>query len=432
MPNPEMKFPEPKMGPIRKLAQLVQGQSDRMYRDIFYNDPTNRQQLQNIKGDITRTIKDIMDSSTDSVGEPNISKLYERILLNTQKDKNTITEFERIFGDNEFVSNLTASYLDNRWVKAVDEEIDQILKYMPKLQEALDTLTDNVLSADSFNKDFLNISNSIQDASTSDEQFDRNIQDLKKNYELPKLIKRIYRDTAKYGETFVYRVPYQKAIQRLMDRKNINQGVTIRANYNNESYIMIESAGTDDVKIPISKYIGERPFNGNYRVTYEEGIITSLVNQYHNTEQALISVNEQSMFHENIVDITNAAKSYAYDDTMNVDAKVADGKLPKHRRFDKTLGDDLILPNFRDTSSDGLYERDKKPGKLSPMNGCIVKILKRERVVPIILNQICLGYYYFEFDSNIELFDERLTSTGLVNTLTGISRISKENKYKIC
>jgi hypothetical protein len=54
------------------------------------------------------------------------------------------------------------------------------------------------------------------------------------------------------------------------------------------------------------------------------------------------------------------------------------------------------------------------------MNGCIVKKLKRERVVPIIMDEVCLGYYYFEFDEQMELFDERQNTTGMVNTITGL------------
>ena len=210
------KNPQPRVGILKRFANIIQNNSDNLYRSTYYTDPSEKQQLQAIKKDINNTIKDIMDTTTDTVGEPNISKLYERMMLNAQNDGSTITEFDRIFGDTEFVNNLTSSYLDNRWVKAVDMEIDEILKYMPKLQEALDTITDNVLSADSFSKDYLNIMNTISDGGISDEQFDRNIEDLKELYKLPKLIKDIYKQASKYGECFVYCVPYEKAIQKLL------------------------------------------------------------------------------------------------------------------------------------------------------------------------------------------------------------------------
>ena len=248
MPNDQ----QPRGNVLRRLAGLIQGNSDDLYRSTYYSDPSNRQQLRAIKTDITNTIKDIMDSTTDKIGEPNISKLYERLYFNAQNDRTTLTEFDKIFGDNEFVNNLTASYLDNRWVKAVDTEIDEVLKYMTKLQEALDTITDNVLSADSFSKDYLNLANDLSDSSITGEQFDRNIKELKTKYGLLKLIKRIYKETSKYGECFVYRVPYEKAIQKLLDRRHNNRSVTVKTTYGESGSIIVESAelGKSEVTIP--------------------------------------------------------------------------------------------------------------------------------------------------------------------------------------
>jgi hypothetical protein len=104
---------------------------------------------------------------------------------------------------------------------------------------------------------------------------------------------------------------------------------------------------------------------------------------------------------------------------MNADLELG-AKLPTHNKFDQTLHDDMELPNQDDTTADGLYTSDKRNSDIKDMNGCIVKILKRERVTPIILNDICLGYYYFEFDDPAALFEERFTSTGVVNTITGL------------
>ena len=47
-------------------------------------------------------------------------------------------------------------------------------------------------------------------------------------------------------------------------------------------------------------------------------------------------------------------------------------------------------------------------------------LCKSERITPIIMNEICLGYYYFEFDEQMDLFEDRFTTTGMVNTITGL------------
>lgn len=417
MPNDQ----QPRGNVLRRLAGLIQGNSDDLYRSTYYSDPSNRQQLRAIKTDITNTIKDIMDSTTDKIGEPNISKLYERLYFNAQNDRTTLTEFDKIFGDNEFVNNLTASYLDNRWVKAVDTEIDEVLKYMTKLQEALDTITDNVLSADSFSKDYLNLTNDLSDNSITGEQFDRNIKELKTKYGLLKLIKRIYKETSKYGECFVYRVPYEKAIQKLLDRRHNNRSVTVKTTYGESGSIIVESAelGKSEVTIPQDYTLNQKTDGYNINIQIETGIISSIVESAKKSYEKLEKVHEQSIFQESINDIENIGRAYAYDRTMDHDAK-AGGKLPVHHRFDQTLGDSLPLPGDDDTTSDGLYDTAKKSGKIKGMNGTIIKILERERIVPILLNDVCLGYYYFEYDAGMELFDERLSSTGLVNTITGL------------
>ena len=441
MPSEKNKEEQkPRMGVIRRLASLVQGNMDDMYRTTYYADPHNRDQLQAIKTDISTSIKDIMDTNSDNIGEPNISRLYERLLLNSQNDPNTVKEFERIFGDNEFVNSLASSYLDNRWVKAIDTEIDDILRYMPKLQEALATIKDNVLSSDSFSKDYLNLESKIAPTKESEEQFARNIVDMKERYKMLKLTNDIYDRASKYGEAFVYCVPYTKAISRLVERKNANSAnnITVRTNFES-GQVLIESATREFETIKIESgndyKLDKDTDNFNINIQIESGIISSLVEnekiarerrefvrEQSLTEQYLLEMaikGDSEVLTEGIDSIANDGKAYGFNNTMNHDLEM-DAKLPTHHNFDHTLHDDMKLPNQDDTTADGLYTSNKANSKVKDMNGCIVKLLKRELVTPIILNDICLGYYYFEIDNGADIFEDRYTSTGVVNTITGL------------
>ena len=423
MPNDEKKQ-QSRIPTIKKIANAIQGNISDLYRSTYYSDIDNVNQLQNIKNSIDASIKNIMDTNSDTVGEPNISKLYERMLMNAQNDPSTINEFERIFGDNEFVNNLANSYMDNRWVKAVDMEIDEILRYMPKLNEALLTMRDNVLSADSFSKDYLNIENDSPSPETA-EQFSHNVVDFKTKYDLLKLTTDIYDDTSKYGEVFIYCVPYQKAIQRLMDRKLTMRNVVVKTNYH-ENAVIIESADSGKSTIKIAEGLSDEPAI-NYNINIENGVISSIVESEKQAREIYKSVkeqslteqffNEQSAIREGIVDIVSTGTPYA--NTFDNDIEMG-AKLPVHHNFDQTLGDSLDLPEYEDSTSDGLYEKNRQQPKISPMSGCIVKKLKRERITPIIMNDICLGYYYFEFDEQMDMFEDRFTTTGMVNTITGL------------
>ena len=427
-----------KFNALKKIAGLIQSNTDDIYKSTYYTDPENKRQLDNLKNNIDTSIKNILNNNINSTGEPNMSRFYERLFFNTQNDKDTVAEFEKIFGDNDFINNLSSSYMDNRWIKAIDDELDETLRYMPKLEEALQTLRDNVLSADSFNKDFLTLKPAI-DGDGSQDQFDHNIQDLKKNYDLLKLINDIYYDTSKYGETFIYCVPYEKAIQNLMDHKNDNRGIAIRSNYNESTVILEDTINDTSEKIDMSQFNLDKmsedinDINLNFEID-NSGILRSVIESEKDARDKRKMVNEQSLCEQYLMelgmtDIRNDGKAYAFD---NVERYQVGGKLPEHHNFDKTLNDDMELPNIDSSASDGLVNTDKaKNVKLKSMNGCIVKKLRRECVTPIMINDICLGYYYFEFDNNMAFFDESQPSTGMVNTITGLRSNGRAEAYDV-
>lgn len=428
-----------RFGALKKIAGLIQSNSDEIYKSTYYTDPENKKQLNDLKSSIDSSIKDILSNNVNMTGEPNMSRFYERLFFNSQNDEGTVKEFEKLFGDNEFINNLSSAYMDNRWVKAIDDEIDETLRYMPKLEEALQTLRDNVLSADSFNKDFLTLKPQIEGEKNQD-QFDRNIQDIKTNYDLLKLINEIYYDTSKYGETFIYCVPYEKAIKNLMDHKNDNRGIAIRSNYNEGTVILEDTINDTSDRLDMSKYsLNEQSdFNINFEID-NSGILRSVVESEMDARNKKKAVQEQSLceqymtelatMHEDMTDITNDGKPFAMD---TIERYQVGGKLPEHHNFDKTLYDDMELPNIDDSASDGLVNTEKqKNTKLKSMNGCIVKKLRRECVTPIMINDICLGYYYFEFDNNMAFFDDsQQSNTMMNNTITGM-RNGGHNEFDI-
>ena len=432
------KRPNIRFNALKKIAGLIQSNADDIYKSTYYTDPENKRQLDDLKSSIDLSIKNILDNNVNATGEPNMSRFYERLFFNTQNDKDTVAEFEKIFGDNDFINNLSSSYMDNRWIKAIDDELDETLRYMPKLEEALQTLRDNVLSADSFNKDFLTLKPAI-DGDKNQDQFDHNIQDLKKNYDLLKLVNEIYYDTSKYGETFIYCVPYEKAIQNLMDHKNDNRGIAIRSNYNESTVILEDTINDTSEKIDMSRFnlnnLNEdiKDINLNFEID-NSGILRSVIAAEKDARDKKKSVSEQSLCEQYLMelgmtDIRNDGKAYAFD---NVERYQIGGKLPEHHNFDKTLNDDMELPNIDSSASDGLVNTDKaKNVKLKSMNGCIVKKLRRECVTPIMINDICLGYYYFEFDNNMAFFDESQPSTGMVNTITGLRSNGRAEAYDV-
>lgn len=430
-----------RFGTLKKIANLIQSGNNDIYKSTYYSDPDNKKQLNDLKSSIDSSIKDILDINTGSIGEPNMSRLYERMYFNSQNDSDTVKEFEKIFGDYEFINNLSNAYTDNRWVKAIDEELDETLKYMPKLEESLQTLRDNVLSADSFSKDFLSLQAQIETNNNQD-QFNNNIDELKSKYDLLKLTNEIYYDISKYGEVFIYCVPYEKAIQTLMDRKTDGRGIAIKTNFKENSVLMESTIDSYSNTIDVSNFnLNENEkmdFNINFEVD-NSGVLSTIVEAEMNARNMQKSVNEQSIWeqyiteasslNEGVTDIINDGKPYAFD---NVERYQAGGKLPEHHNFDKTIYDDMELPNIDDTTADGLVDPKKqKNTKIKNMNGCIVKKLRRDRVTPIMINDINLGYYYFEYDDFTTFYEDSHPSTGMVNTITGLRSNGRAEAYDV-
>lgn len=407
---------------IRNVITRMQDNMRDLYKSTYYADASNRKQLLDIRDGINASIKDIIVGNADNIGAPNISKLYERVFMNQQSGSTTVSEFEKVFADNEFINDLANSYMDTRWIAAIDSEIDQVIKYMPKLQEAINTIRDNILSADSFSKDFLNLETDIPGV-VDNEQFSRNIEAIKKKYNLNELINDTYDETSKYGERFIYRVPYTKAIQRLMDRKYALGKVYVKSNLNENTVYLQEGGEIQNVTGVENFTFGDDQPEININIYFNSGIIESVVNTEYSARTTKQRVSEQSLFeqfmHEAEISIDSGDKatfvnSFDHDIEMNK-------KLPTHHNFDQTLSDSLELPEEYQPSTDGLVlDKSNPAGKIKEMNGCIVKELERDKVLPIILNDICMGYYFWEVDPLQGVFEERFETTGVTNTITGL------------
>ena len=76
--------------------------------------------------------------------------------------------------------------------------------------------------------------------------------------------------------------------------------------------------------------------------------------------------------------------------------QVQSGKL---RPFDKTLDDKIMVDN---TAKDGFVNVNGNTTNNNPLNvkGCILKSVPRHHVIPIYIDDICMGFYYFEFQEN--------------------------------
>lgn len=398
---------------IQNIAKGISGNMDDLYRSTYMSTPQQSTDLEDLNTRINNSIDNIVNRNMETIGIPSVSKLYSRMAANGSSSNHMVNELERMF-DNGIVSDdLYGMFVSNRYLKELDNEIDTVCKYMPKLEEALQVQRDCVLSADHFSKDFLSFTN----PGTEDETvFNERVKDLKIKYDLNRLVDEIYMDTSKYGEQFVYRVPYSIAIGKLLATKPDSQIVPPTSRGLGESSIEEESL-TEKFALKLDK--------DNLKI-YTEDATEVLSETSSIFTEGIKKVNGKEV--EQIIQKSILEKDESFRLNIEIcksgiiESAVSEAKtaFEKKKRFSarslsniheqkilreagekniEAKGNIDIGPSRKDNriiSNDGLITGDSiEPVKVNAP-GCVVKRLPREQVIPIYIDDICMGYYYFE------------------------------------
>lgn len=405
--------------PIKNIFDLVSGNMSDLRSNTYLTTSDNRKQQAKLRNDIYKAIEGLNNKSYENTGLNNISTMYTR-LINTMKDPNLPKSFEEIFSNDALMNSLSMSYMENKPIYDYDKEIDLVCSYMPKLEEALETKKDHVLSPDHFSKNFLKIKKD-SDLSISDTQediFNKDIKIMKDKYKLEEFIEESYKKTSKYGEDFVYHVPYSTAIDKMLKDKskyaNTMNGSnvlgTLTASIQESGDITINNTSTESInESTVIKYNGEKIEDKKIKQQLENApelkveickapYLESLIKDSRFVNINYDKINNKSLIHEatvefqkTIEDGTNGKVGDKYLNTKET------GKL---RPFDKTLDDEIIVD---DTAKDGLMDvNNPEDKKKINVRGCILKSIPRHRIIPIYIDEINMGYYYFEFQENDE------------------------------
>ena len=368
---------------LNRLTSLRR-QMNGVYRDTYATDPSPKDELDRIGSDIEDHISKVLSrNGTDDVA--NISKLYAVAnLRNNLDDANYNKEIVSFFEDRSITDQLVNSYLENKWVKALDDEYDVVCKYFPKLQEALDAIKDSVLTADNFDKEYLSFT-SPNVSGDELSKFNQEIESYKKQYDLYEKADKWYSNASKYGEQFVYKVPYNKALAILLNRRS-------QTRYNGTGYagmgvrecsILTEGAipknlasnkDASDYFLSAKKEFANRGIRDIKLEIVKDSVLESAVNESKQMRDMLV-ISEQTSVHEAGLDKNNEIISPTIFD------------MPSRLKVKKK----------DETAADGLVGTEKiSPSKLK-VPGLLLKELKRENVIMLYMDDICLGYYYIEF-----------------------------------
>ena len=393
---------------IKNLFKTISQGMNSLYADTYQNTRQNRSDIDNIKADIDTSISTLLKFDDEELSNiSNITRLYTKLnMKNTTTEDDVINGVLDVFNDKSITDNILSSYMDNKFLSEFDNEIDTVCKYMPKLEEALDAKKDSVLSADHFSKEFISVKNTTN--TDNESTFNKRIEEIKTTYKLHELFEDLYEGTAKYGERFVYIVPYKQALTNLLksnpnalNKTRQKEPATHYAKYNNpnpfvtESTI-IESGIMKECDMETKNTFSKMDSNiNNFSVIFDNtGILESAVLDQKLKEDGLHNA-KKSLYESYINEIAN----------LKEDGYFEEGKDFK---LQNSIDSDLELPEEDKTSSENIISDTKEKNIKIDVPGCIVKVLPRENVIPMYIDSLCLGYYYLEFISTGEVLTTNL------------------------
>lgn len=386
----------------------------RLYTDTYASRPEDKETLTNITG----TIEDNLDTLLSRINGQEISEisdLYLRLINRSgETPQGQISKsIESLFDDNKNI--IDTINVDNirRSIQAEDYQFDLICKYMTKLEDALEIKKDNVLSSDNFTKDFINV---LSDKSNKDyiNTFNDRAMLIKERYDVQELFDDMYYKASKYGEYFLYHVPYQRALQKLLDRKNV-LGLGIRyesakeeiASLTPNSEVIFESSRIDSethkefaetLNEAFTKELKENGFD--VKIVFDEsGIIPEPIS---NVQESVEIIGR----HQSLCESFNTRPEDVQKGTLV---------------FEDGLANDGII----DTNRKNLN------GKVTDnVKGSVIYEIPRANIIPIYMDKTPIGYIHINVANN---FTETLALNGntynsmLNNTKLMADEVDKQN-----
>lgn len=391
-----------------KIDNLVSS-LDTMYQKTYQSRIDDKRDMDKIVNGIDNSIDSLL-SKINGQKASDLSTIYTR--LNGRNSNSFEDQMSKLFDDSGEI--LDTINVDNirKSIQAEDYQYDLICQYMTKLEDALEIKKDNVLSSDNFTKDFINVI-----SGRSSEEYIRTFSDkadvVKQKYDLENLFDEIYYETSKYGEYFLYLVPYKKAFERLLKRKQYTTA-------NNGFMNTIHNESMDIMAETPEAYGGECIFEG----AHFDGIIgedntlnKEIVNEIKSNDMKInLFFDDSGIIPEPIEAIKQIhdakAKHQSVTESFYNEATGTDTSTQ--------LG--VNMSSFtKATSIDGIYDRNTNDIKVKEMNGAVCYKIPRDQIFPVCMMDSVIGYIYLTISNT---YVENLVINGYsYNSLTNNTKL---------
>ena len=400
---------------VSHKLDLLDQKLDALYKDIYISRPDNKQNLDTMIDNLDTAIDKLqgIDASISSMSE-----LLRRIDGTGESNtKQLMSSVQDLFNDQNLIGSLFANDNIHNYIAGQNYNYDLICKYLPRLQDALEIKRDNVLCSDNFSKSFIN-PKSNKSSKEENLRFSNNTKRIEKEYEITEFLDQTYMNASKYGEDFIYIVPYHTAFTRLFNKQKyrVNKGARIgqislfegyeAKNCLTKSFQKSSEFSTfvNSVKQTIidesdSKIIENMPECGAVNLHFNtSGIIQSAISEicvlenmrdvemFTSMAEAYFGKIDEEVIGEGVKQVIKEAKGNKME-SMFDSVKKTNRKLAKN----SNSSDGLFVTNLANSGDRNPEDLDKD------FLGAVVERIKRENILPVYIGKRCLGYYYFEF-----------------------------------
>lgn len=403
---------------INNSLDLLDRQVNDLYRTTYSTTNTSEE----LKSQLSDKLDDAIKKSTQEDGDiqnlSNTSKIIMKLMkpenngasnkLSKSFGKGAGDDISVLFNNAGVQASLMDTYAKTKWITELDNEFDLICKYMPKLQAALDIKRDAVLCSDFYTKEFLNVRPRYENpTSSANAAISSNIEEMIKKYDLSNRAEKWYENTSKYGEQFVYCVPYSSAFQELLKRKNntgyaatIQHESTISSNKNSKPNVtanaVVNEAGEISIKVNFdtSKVIIEAVEKEQY-VRKNRATVNP---KFRGLSESFIITESNDKFEDHL-------KKNGKSTEVNFDNTIGD---TIDWEDDKTAANGLVDPNGTDSTA-----------KIS-LNGAVLTDIKHDRIIPIYIEDTIFGGYYIRYSEDQDIDINSIGNITGYNSVTGM------------
>lgn len=329
-----------------------------------------------------------------------LSKIVSSDSKSTALDELMGNQFTSSFGGD--LQSIQAFFYDKYRNKILEQsDLNQIAESLIELSEAIEIMRDAIVSS---NINDGTIARTIDFEGADDDNYKEVVEQIEEKFDLIHKIKNfIVPNTLKYGEYYVYIIPYAKIFQDFMKQKEKSEHMFYRESVDIKSSRDNKGKFKDDSKEFCAKVFKE--FKDDNAELYNLSVGTSKSDYNHmpsdkefiegltNVLENISICNEpipMPVFEEGYLNVAEYMDMYVNEagDNRNPSSK---SDVPKNQ-------EDLFS---KFSSSEGFFkDKDKKSYKkdFSDIKDCYVKVIDPLKVIEVKVMDSVIGYYYVQED----------------------------------